>query len=208
VSIDKEELGFSLFHGTSSIFLDSINQSGLGGENVSKKFEINAMFSHVVNVFNSKYRDCSWWVGEGFICEKMVGQEVTNGGFNFRYGGLYLTPSFETAKNYATSNKYGSELISYFIRSYEELLKLAPILADQIFPIAHPLRQLVALDPTPVVLEVVGITKDCLVTEQGEPIEEQLDLMKQVPGVIWQQFNFESTKPITWENIKQISFNG
>lgn len=105
-------------------------------------------------------------------------------------------------------NLYGSELISYFIRSYEELFKLDPILADQIFPIAHPLRQLVALDPTLVVLEVIGITKDCLVTEQGKPIEEQLDLMKQVPEVIWQQLNFESTKPIAWENIKQISLNG
>jgi hypothetical protein len=42
----------------------------------------------------------------------------------------------------------------------------------------------------------------------GEPIEEQLDLMKQVPEVIWQQFNFESTKPIAWENIKLISLNG
>lgn len=208
MSVDKEELGFSLFHGTSSIFLDSINQSGLGGENLSEKFEINAMFSQVVDAFNGKYRDCNWWVGESFICEKMVGQEVTNGGFNFRYGGVYLTPSFETAKNYATSNKYGSELISYFIRSYEELFKLDPILADQIFPTSHPLRQLIVLDPAPVVLEVVGITKDCLVTEQGKPIEAQLELMKQVPEVIWQQFNFESTKPIAWENIKQIDLHG
>ncbi|TOF02350.1 hypothetical protein CGJ31_23350 [Vibrio parahaemolyticus] len=208
MSVYKEELGFPLFHGTSSIFLDSINQSGLGGENVSKKFEINAMFSQVVDAFNSKYKDCNWWVGEGFICEKMVRQEVTNGGFNFRYGGVYLTPSLKTAKNYATSNKYGSELISYFIRSYEELFKLDPMLADKIFPIAHPLRQLIALNPVPVVLEVVGITKDCLVTEQGMPIEEQLELMRQFPEELWQQFNFESTKPIFWENIKQIDLNG
>ena len=205
MSVDKEELCFSLFHGTSSIFLDSINQSGLGGENLSKKFEINAMFSQVVDAFNSKYRECNWWVGESFICEKMVRQEVTNGGFNFRYGGVYLTPSFERAKNYATSNKYGSELISHFIRSYEELFKLDPILADQIFPIAHPLRQLITLDPAPVVLEIVGMTKDCLVTEQGKPIEDQLELMKQVPEEIWQQFNFESTKPIARENIRQVS---
>lgn len=207
MSVDKEELGISLFHGTSSIFLNSINQSGLGGENVSEKYEINGMFSQVMDIFNSKYRDCDWWVYTGFICEKMVRQEVTKGGFNFRYGGVYLTPSFKTAKNYATSNKYGSELISYFIRSYEELFKLDPILADQIFPIAHPLRELIALDPVPVVLKIVGITKNYLVTEQGKPIEEQLEQMKQVPEIIWQQFNFESTRPITLEHIELIHLN-
>ncbi|GAB2945054.1 hypothetical protein [Aquaspirillum soli] len=206
MSLDKEKLGFSLFHGTSSIFLDSINQSGLGGENISKKYEINAMFSQVVDAFNSKYSDCNWWVSESPICEAIIRSRVTNGGFNFRYGGVYLTPSLERAESYAKSNKYGSEIISYFIRSYEELFKLNPILADQIFPIVHPLRELIALDPVPVVLEIVDITKDCLVTECGDSIEEQLEQLKQYPEIM-ECFNFESIKPIAWDNIKIVRRN-
>lgn len=204
MSVNKEELGFTLFHGTSSVFMDSISQSGLGGENVIEKYKIKEMFSQVADAFNSKYKETDWWVCEGFICEKMVRQEITNGGFNFRHGGVYLTPSFVTAKKYATSNKYGSELISYFIRGYEELFRLDPKLADHIFPINHPLRDLIALDAEPLVFEIIGMTKDDLVTEQGESIENQLELMSRTPKEIWQQLNFESTKPITLDNIKVI----
>ncbi len=207
MSVDKEELGFSLYHGTSSLFLDSIYESGLGGENISEKYQINEMFSQIVDAFNNHYMDAEWWVCEGFLCEKMVRGDVTNGDFNFRYGGVYLTPSFETAKNYAISNKYGSELVSYCIRAYEELFKRNPILANKIFPSNHPLRELAVLMGTPVVLEIVDITKDGLVTEQGAPIKEQLQLMSQLPEEIWQQFNFESTKTIAFEYIKVISLN-
>jgi len=208
MGINNEVLGFPLYHGTTSIFLDSINELGLGGENICEKYQISEMFTQIVEALKKQNMDSEWWICEGYICEKMIGGTVTNGGFNFRYGGVYLTPSLETAKMYAQSNKYGSELVSYFLRSYEELFEHNPALADHIFPSNHPLRDVIALDAAPVVLEISGITKDGLTTEQGEPIEAQLELMSKLPEALWQQFNFESRKLITSNNFKVLERNG
>jgi hypothetical protein len=208
MSIKNDVLGFPLYHGTTSLFLDSINELGLGGENICEKYGVIEMFTQIVDAFEKQHIDSEWWSYECFICEKMVGGKVTNGGFNFRYGGVYLTPSLETANMYAQSNKYGSELVSYFVRSYEELFKHRPILADQIFPLNHPLRDVMAIDAIPVILKISGITKDGLTTEQGEPIDGQLELMSQCPQFMWQQFNFESLKPITSCNFTVLDKNG
>ena len=208
MDLNKKTLGFLLYHGTSSLFLDSITEFGLGGQNVCEKYRIIEMFTQVVDVFKKKDMNSDWWAMEGFICEKMIGGEVTNGGFNFRYGGVYLTPSLETAQRYSQSNKYGSELVSYFIRSYEELYKHAPSLAYQIFPLNHPLRELIASGSQPVVLEINGLNKNDLTTEQGEPIDAQLKLMNEMPKAIWQQFNFECLNTIPSKNIKLLELNG
>lgn len=162
------------------------------------------MFSQVVAAFKKKQMSSDWWIMEGFICEKMIGSEITNGGFNFRYGGVYLTPSLETAQRYSQSNKYGSELISYFIRSYEELYKHDSSLADQIFPLNNPLREVMVSGAQPIVLEVNGLSENDLTTEQGEPIDAQLKLMNEMPKAIWQQFNFECLNTISSKNIKLL----
>lgn len=208
MDLNKKVLGFPLYHGTSSLFLDSITELGLGGQNICEKYRIIEIFTQVVDVFKKKHMNTDWWVMEGFICEKMIGSEVTNGGFNFRYGGVYLTPSLETAQRYSKSNKYGSELVSYFIRSYEELYKHDSSLADKIFPLNHPLREVIVSGATPVVLEINGLSKNDLTTEQGEPIDAQLKLMDEVPKAIWQQFNFECLNIIPSRNIKLLELNG
>ena len=204
MGLNKKVLSFPLYHGTSSLFIDSIIEFGLGGQNICEKYRIVEMFSQVVAAFKKKQMSSDWWVMEGFICEKMIGSEITNGGFNFRYGGVYLTPSLETAKRYSQSNKYGSELISYFIRSYEELYKHDSSLADQIFPLNHPLREVMVSGAQPIVLEVNGLSENDLTTEQGEPIDAQLKLMNEMPKAIWQQFNFECLNTVSSKNIKLL----
>jgi len=48
-----------------------------------------------------------------FIMDKIDEQSVSTGGFNFRHGGVYLTPSRRTAINYAVGNPFGSELLTH-----------------------------------------------------------------------------------------------
>ena len=51
----------------------------------------------------------------------IVDQRVTSGGFNFRYGSTYLSPSKTTAVRYALSNRFGSELLSTTFCMFEKL---------------------------------------------------------------------------------------
>ena len=203
-----KKIEFPLYHGTSSIFLDSILKKGLGGENIGETYQTQEMFTQIVKIFQSKYSDKEWWLSHSYIVEKMVSNEVTNGNFNFRFGGIYLTPCLQTAIRYANSNKYGSELISYFIQSYDELFKYDPKEAEQIFPLNHPLRQVISANATPVVFEVDNVLKENLTTEQGKPIEEQLELMSTCPKELWQQLNFESNCVISPSHLKVVYPNG
>ena len=210
-----EILNFPLYHGTSSIFLDSIQKSGLGSINIIKKYQVMDMFSVLVIAFQKNYDDLEWWQLYGHFCEKMVSNSVTKGGFNYRYGGIYLSPSLQTTKRYACSNPYGSELITYFKYTYEELYKINPKLAEGIFPLHHPLRAILAKTGTLVVLEINNIPKEHLTTEQGEPIDDQLecmyDLQKNLSDVetdiIWQQYNFESKYVIEPNNLRVLELH-
>lgn len=194
-----------MYHGTSSIFLDSIMKKGLGGQNIGDTYQPLKMFAQIVKIFQSKYSDQEWWSKNHYFMEKMVSNDVTRGGFNFRYGGIYLTPCLQTAAKYANSNKYGSELISYFIKAYDALFKFEPEKAEEIFPLNHPLRDVISVVAKPIILEILNVSKDNLTTEQGKPIEEQLDLMKTCPKELWQQLNFESSCVIPPEQLTVLS---
>lgn len=204
---DNEKLDIDLFHGTSSIFIDSIAEFGLGGQDISKKYHLRETFEELIGFFKKHDSDSLWWAREGFICEKMMEGSVSNSGFNFRYGGVYLTPSIETAKRYATSNKYGSELASYCIAAYEEVKKINPEIAKIIISKNSFIHDLINSKGSPVVLKINGVTKENLTTEQGNSIDAQLIKMRNSPQIIWQQFNFECKSIIPWSNIEVLYIN-
>lgn len=54
-----------------------------------------------------------WPVGTVLTMERIEAQSLTGGSFNFRHGGLYLTPSRQTATRYAVHNPFGSELLTH-----------------------------------------------------------------------------------------------
>lgn len=204
---DNEKIEFDLFHGTSSIFIDSIAEFGLGGQNIAEKYQLRKTFEELIGFFKKNDFYSLWWEREGFICEKMLEGSVSNSGFNFRYGGVYLTPSIETAKRYATSNKYGSELASYCIAAYEELKKINPQIAKSIISKNYSFHDLISSTGSPIVLKINDVSKENLTTEQGGSIDAQLIKMKNSPSIIWQQFNFECKSIISWSNIEVLSLN-
>lgn len=204
---NSEKIDFPLFHGTSSIFIDSIKNFGLGGQDIAEKYQVKKKFEELINFFKNTDFNSLWWEREGFICEKMIEGSVSNSGFNFRYGGIYLTPSIETARSYANSNKYGSELLSYCIAAYKELEKINHKIATEIIPTTDSLHNLMKLNGSPVVLKVTEIPKENLATEQGTSIDTQLIKMKNSPPIFWQQFNFECNSAIPWSNIEVLSLS-
>ena len=121
-----------LYHGTSSTFLSSILRSGLGAANPLTGLRALEFLSTIVDVGGDGLWAGSTIAGEEMDIRRMVEQKVTGGGFNYRHGSTYLTPSRFTAVSYARSNRYGSEILSNALVMFERLRAIDPIAAERI----------------------------------------------------------------------------
>jgi hypothetical protein len=115
-----ELLPFPLYHGTSTIWRQSIEVYGLGGVDVVQELHAIECLKYGISSLRrlSDDKKLLWEIDQ---LEILASQTTTRGGFNFRHGGRpYLTPSRSTALRYAKANRFGSEIISECIRIYEE----------------------------------------------------------------------------------------
>ena len=204
-------LEIPLYHGTSSFFLDSIRDNGLGGNRDLQLFNKEVLFS-LFNALKKPENYSESWDLYSFVVEKMLKQEVTVGGFNFRHGNTYLSPSKFTASNYAKNNDLGSEFLSTINTAYKALKSVNPIEAKEIISSSSYLQAVLKGSHKPVLIEITNIDTNKLRTEQGNPIHAQLDKMKSIireqpsciVDVLWQQYNFELEGVIDWELLDVI----
>lgn len=200
---ESGQLVVPLYHGTSSHYVDSIKNFGLGGVRDDVLFD-KRILSALADRLSDRSNQTEWWELNSIIVEPMLDQRVTDGGFNFRYGATYLTPSRSTALRYATSNRMGSEYISTIHEAFIALNSVNPIAASEIIPPEHGLRKIFDADHCPIVISVRGLGVEMLRTEKGEKIDRQLANMKKMKNdfagvdaeALWQQFNFEISSPI------------
>jgi len=212
---NKGRLEVRLYHGTSSMFLADIREHGLGGRRDSRLFDTEILAS-LAHALNDSRNHTEWWDLNSFIVELMLNQRVTDGGFNYRYGSGYLTPSKSTACRYATSNCLGSEFLTTIYRAYMALSSVNHVEAERIIPTGHCLRAAFQETHNPVLIAVENIGAEKLRTERGEPIHNQLDAMMAMrnnrvsldPDILWQQFNFELEGSIDWQFLDVAYLNG
>ena len=127
----------------------------------------------------------------------------TAGRMNFQHGETYLSPSIQTAVRYATSKRYGSELLTYALEFLQLLLfkDLGRVQGD-LYRKYPEIFTLVEVSPAPLVFEVIGLTAADLLAEDGgtpdrnlqyliETIEENITHV----DVLLQQVNFRLRLP-------------
>lgn len=200
---ENGQLTIPLYHGTSSYYLDSINRFGLGGVRDEKIFN-KSVLSLLADRLSDPLNQTEWWELNSMFVELMLEQRITGGGFNFRYGDTYLTPSRFTAHRYAVSNCKGSEYVSTIYHAFSALVSVNGTAANEIVPSGHVLRDIFEAEHSPVLITIKGISVEMLRTENGENIQSQIESMikmkKAVPGVdpevLWQQFNFEINRAV------------
>jgi hypothetical protein len=105
-------LRIPLFHGTSTIWLSSIEERGLGGYDPVEGLRMRELLQDLVPLCDRFLVGDEEWSNGRWVAELMRDQEVTARGFNYRHGSTYLTPSRQTATRYAKRNALGSELVS------------------------------------------------------------------------------------------------
>jgi hypothetical protein len=203
--VDDGKLTVPLYHGTSSIFYESIVKHGLGGRNVIQEFKVIELLSILVELCDAHLEPVDEWAPRMYSARNVVGQNVTSGGWNYRHGGVYLTPTRSLAARYAYDMSFGSEAIHYFMRLYERLGAEKPDLLESVSDSAAPLIAFVSKPGVPLVIEVKEVPISVLRTESGEDPAPRLQMLenllnrkdKALFSVISQRLNFETTKPVT-----------
>src|SRR5262249_1089894 len=80
-----------LYHGTSTLFLSSISEYGLGGKNPIEEWDVLGFFNTVLALAGRYLLNDDDWVSERWFLQKMGRQEA--GASNWRHKSTYLSPS-------------------------------------------------------------------------------------------------------------------
>lgn len=207
--IENGRLLIPLHHRTSTLFLDDILAMGLGADSPVKKYRIMETLEKLVHK-GYEYSEQLPRYENALLKEGTM--IINQTGANYRYGGVFLTPSLFMAVRYSASNNYGSELIYKTLRLFHLLKENSvPVELDNDF-----LSQIIDQTYQPVILVTTDIPLSWLQAESSkESVEGNIKWMKEIiekfgPNKLdemTQQTNFEllQDKVISPENLTVIS---
>lgn len=202
-----DTLPMPLYHGTSSIFLNGILDSGLGGANPIEDLGVHKFAKELLPIAKKYLENDEDFGLLVHIFEGMVEQIVTH--MNFQHGQTYLSPSEFSSARYSASNHYGSELLSESFRLLRELSRRrAPELSQEFRNYHADTLRLFKVNAAPIMIEVRDCPTAWLVTEKNEAIQTDLEWLmrkwennRELFSIISQQHNFRLTHPIPPENM-------
>jgi hypothetical protein len=210
--VDQDRLAVSLFHGTASLFVESIASHGLGGRNPIRELAAIETLRELVVVADRHLAHELEWQSLRIDAEPMAFQRLTAGGFNYRHGATCLSPSRLSAVRYALSNHLGSELLSQAEAVWKLLAARVPDACEISTLQDHPALLLIqSSQPEPILVEVSNPPLSHLWGERDEPALEIVDSMEfddpavqgrpNLRDMAWQQHNFELLHPIPPEML-------
>jgi len=208
--VNKENnLTIDLYHGTSTLFLDSILASGLGGINPVNKWKLLELSKEVYDLSVKHLKETKLFQVSSYSFKKMT-EQTSAGSFNFQHGDTYLSPSKQTAARYAINKRYGSELLTYTIDFLKELLSFdIQYVKSDLFKKYPKIFGLIEANPSPLLIQVSNVNISSLLSEHGDDHQSNLNEIEELlHGSIdffdtaLQQCNFRLVSPVTINNLK------
>lgn len=207
---ENYELEISLYHGTSSLFLNSICDKGLGGHNPLKENLVYGLGSDIYEYSRKYLKDTPLYDKSFYAFESMIQQRKgEERSFNWQHGDTYLSPSIQTAVRYAFNKKFGSELLSYVLIFLQELIdRDIKGVKDDLYQKYYQSFNLLSLRPSPILIEAKKAPIDYLLNENGEDPKKILEYVDKVykwdekNQVVLQQKNFRLKKPIAIDKLQ------
>jgi hypothetical protein len=181
--VSPDSFPYPLFHGTSTLFVDSIVQLGLGAHDPVKRFGAHECLRDLKAIADNALRDDEWWLGESALVTRMCAGSISAGGFSFRYGQVYLSASEVAAVRYACSNAQGSEFLSTCVALYERIAATSASLLNEVELKHRELLSLGAMRSSPVLVQVTDVPCMNLRSETGLPIAESLASMRELATI-------------------------
>jgi len=169
VLINKDgKLNISLYHGTSTIFLNSIIKNGLGGFNPVNDWKLLDLSREVFELSEKHLKGTAFFELNSGSFENISKQSNDNNA-NFQHGDIYLSPTRFTAARYAINSAFGSEILTCSIDFIRELIKMDIEYVKVELPKKYPgIFRLLALVPSPLLIEVTSVDSMLLLNEHGE----------------------------------------
>ena len=159
-------LPYPLFHGTSSLFLSGIADTGLGGKNILAEWRVYEFSQALLPYVDAHLATDEGWMVKAQSFRFMVHQRT--GAMNFQHGDTYLSPSKQTAIRYAVNKKFGSELLTYCLDLLQELLsRKVPSVADSLYMQFPKLFGLLDISSVPILIEAQRVPVNYLLDEKG-----------------------------------------
>jgi len=213
--------GSSFWHGTSSIFLDSIRSKGLGAINPATDYKLLDVLSFLYDEIIKHQITHPVFLTNKSSIEAAIAQgtlELDGMLLNFKHDGIYMSASPIKAAYYACLNLVGSEIL-------EKCLILLSVLMDagkepeipvelDVFGVRKHLNQ----RAKPIMIEITEITDDQLLLENGDDPTALLREMRETfPNQpIAQQFerlqfcNFKLLNPVPASKLRfyEADFEG
>lgn len=196
-----------LFHGTSTLFLESILEHGLGARNPIKDLELIEFAAEILPLVEKHLATHDDYKLKVSSFRRMVEQKA--GPMNFQHGDTYLSPAPMTAARYAISKRHGSELLSYAIDFLERLLRAQVAgVRDRLYRQYPRIFEKLDVSPAPLLIGVTGVLPSDLFREDGSdpiPVLKRLNRAGLEPaklnGSALQQANFRLRNPIPPQNL-------
>jgi hypothetical protein len=199
-------LRIPLHHGTSTLFGDSILAHGLGAVSPIEHLDALSFLGNVATLCRKYLSEDNEWIANEYVVRQIECQRTAS--FNFRHGSAYLTPSKLTARRYATSNEYGSELISTALEWWSRLTEVHEARSDLKPYRSHPILGLIGQLRRPLLVRADAVPLEYLRDEHGsdaratiEELDRTLGEHKSFREGLWQQMNFELASPLCVERL-------
>lgn len=205
----------TLYHGTSSIFLPSILEYGLGGINAVKEWGIldlaREIFPYVEELHVAKTAHFDD-MNEFDSFKKMVNQEIVSSAFNFQHGDVYVSMSPKKSVEYTAKKRWGSEILTYTLKYLQRLVDIDyKNIRGEMYHKYQNLYRLLRIYASPLLVEIKGLSFDDLLDEDGSTIDsKKKEGVKRLLSIcsddnrdeILQGCNFRLKKVIAKENLK------
>lgn len=202
--------GVTLYHGTSTLFLDSIKENGLGAVNPVEKFRLHELLVFLANECERRTPNDPGFNQIKYTTYAMLNQDPLYRHpndekqrlLNFRHGATYLAAMEKGAVLYACQNRLGSELLS-------TCASLVSVLLTNKEPVNVPvelngidLQSVLNTEHLPILVEAQNVPLSSLNTEHGMSAEFAFNhLQSEDPTLTIEGFTrvvgvFELTQPI------------
>jgi hypothetical protein len=176
----KGNFRVAFYHGTSSLFADSIKELGLGGRNPVKTNGWAECFGELFRLADQKLSNHPNWQGGREKLLPIVEQGLTNDGlrFNFSHGETYITPHAMMAEQYGL--KTGCEILDY-IKNLSLYLHNKGHTQEVNRIVPMDLQQILIKSYQPILVKINGLRFRDIDTENGD---DKWDVLHRYEGFL------------------------